>query len=218
MKIIAISDPHNKHNQVYKWLESADMIICAGDISGRGYAHEVENFFVWFSALPYKYKIMIAGNHDFLFEQYPEKAKEMMPDNIIYLEDSSVVIEGLKIYGSPITPFFYNWAFNRFRGDDIKKHWDKIDIDTNILVTHGPPFGILDFVPNGRFQPHNPSDNVGCADLRERIKELKDLKVHIFGHIHEEYGDETVDGVRYLNAAILDDRYMIAHRPHIFEL
>lgn len=218
MKVIAISDTHTKHDKIYKWLEPADMIICAGDISSRGYEYEVKNFLAWYSALPYQYKILIAGNHDFLFEGNPEKIKEIMPENIIYLENSSVNIEGHKIYGSPITPFFYDWAFNRHRGAEIKPYWDKIDEDTEVLITHGPPKGVLDYVHGGSRQVYNDSDNVGCADLSNRINELKNLKVHIFGHIHDQYGDETINGVRYLNASFLNDRYEPAHRPHIFEL
>jgi Icc-related predicted phosphoesterase len=218
MKVIAISDTHSKHNRLYQWLEPADMIICAGDISTRGYEHEVRNFLDWFSKLPYKYKIFIPGNHDFFFERNSALAKTMIPENVIYLNDSSVVIEGYKIYGSPVTPYFYNWAFNRHRGEQIKKHWDAIDDDTDILVTHGPVFGIHDYIYNGSWQPNNPSDNVGCVDLANRVKELKKLKIHICGHIHDQYGDTVVDGVRYINAAFLDDNYAPAHRPVFFEL
>lgn len=219
MKVIAISDPHGKHNRLYQWLEPADMIICAGDISGRGRADEVKSFLKWYAYLPYKYKIFIAGNHDFMFQDYPTESKELIPEGIIYLENSSVVIEGFKFYGSPITPNFHNWAFNRSRGDQIKKYWDAIDEDTDVLITHGPPFGIHDFVRDGRLQkPYNDSDNVGCADLMHRVCELQKLKFHIFGHIHEGYGDTTLGGVRYINAAFLNDRYEPAHRPVFFEL
>jgi len=219
MKVIAISDPHGKHNKLYQWLEPADMIICAGDISGRGEENEIKSFLKWYEFLPYKHKILIAGNHDFFFERYPDRIKRLIPEGITYLENSSVVIEGFKFYGSPITPRFYNWAFNKSRGEEIKKYWDAIDADTDVLITHGPPFGFHDLVPNGRFQrPYNDSDNVGCVDLMHRISELEKLKVHIFGHIHEGYGETVLGGVRYINAAFLNDRYEPAHRPIFFEL
>jgi Icc-related predicted phosphoesterase len=219
MKVIAISDPHTKHDRLYQWLEPADMIICAGDVMNSGRKEqEAKNFLNWFSALPYKYKIFIAGNHDFFFQDNPEKVKEMIPEGVIYLNDSSITIEGHKIYGSPVTPYFYNWAFNRHRGAEIKKHWDMIEKDTNVLITHGPAFGIHDYVPDGSRQPNNPSDNVGCVDLLNRIAELKNLKVHICGHIHEGYGDVTLGGVRYINASFLNDRYEPAHRPVFFDL
>jgi Icc-related predicted phosphoesterase len=218
MKIIALSDTHRKHKQIYKWLEPADMIIHAGDITGGGYDWEIKDFFSWFSQLPYQYKICIAGNHDKFFEKKPEEARKLVPENVIYLEDSSVTIEGIKIYGSPVQPTFYNWAFNRNRGADIKAYWDKIEPDTNILVTHGPPFKILDYVEDGRLQkPYNQYDNVGCEDLLARVKELKDLKYHIFGHIHSGHGDHEEDGVKFMNASFLDEAYQPAYRPHIFE-
>lgn len=220
MKIVAISDTHNYHKllSTMDWLPPADLLIHGGDICSRGNRLEVQDFLDWFFRLDqYKYKVFIAGNHDKCLEQYPLMLKNtIFPEGVHYLNDSGVEIEGIKIWGSPIQPWFYNWAFNRQRGADIKKHWDLIPNDTQILVTHGPPFKILDEVL--RWNPANPSKNVGCEDLSKKIEELNDLKVHIFGHIHEAYGEENINGVKYLNASVLDSYYDLVNKPHVFEI
>ncbi|HEX8516878.1 MAG TPA: metallophosphoesterase [Bacteroidia bacterium] len=139
MKFVAISDTHGQHNNLR--LPQADVIIHAGDITKRGNKEEVVEFLTWFAELPFTYKIFIAGNHDFFFEESSEaEIENLIPSNVIYLCNNSVLINGIKIWGSPITPYFFNWAFNRHRGDDISKYWDLIPMDTDILITHGPPF------------------------------------------------------------------------------
>ena len=124
---------------------------------------------------------------------------------IIYLNDSGVVIDGLKIWGSPIQPDFFNWAFNRKRGEEIKKHWDLIPNDTNILITHGSPYGISDLCAHG--------ERVGCEELLLKVNELRDLSVHAFGHIHEGYGVNTINEVQFINACSLDEKYRYCNDP-----
>jgi len=253
-KIVLISDTHNKHRNIYvlKPEDSlqnmdvlynisgnsfmpaeADMIIHAGDMSNMGYETEVEDFLKWFSELPYKYKILIAGNHDWLFELQRGIAKDMLKKypNIIYLENDFVEIdmnegfaslansgeEGstivpsnkLKIWGSPITPWFHSWAFNKIRGDEINRYWAHIPDDIDILVTHGPPHGILDMVLEG--------SEKGCEMLMERIKQIKP-KLHVFGHIHEAAGHEEKDEIHFVNASLVNVRMQLMHKPTIFEV
>lgn len=220
MRIVTISDTHNKHKQLT--IPDGDMIIHCGDFTSLGRSDEIKDFIKWFSRLPHKYKIMIAGNHDWGLEidqsQYDKWSlyryqphmdlldirQEILPlmkaNDIIYLNSSSVEIEGIKIYGSPVSPEFHGWAYNRFRGEDIKKEWDGIPDDTNILITHGPPFGILDKTTIG--QKH-----VGCEELAQKIQKLPDLKLHIFGHIHENRGIIKLFNVTYINTSSLDLRY-----------
>lgn len=124
--------------------------------------------------------------------------QEVMPDSIHYLEDSSVCIEGINFYGSPVTPFFYDWAFNCERGEKIKQYWDKIPENTDVLITHGPPFGILDKTTTGEI--------VGCEELAKAVNRIQP-KVHIFGHIHEEYGMIAKGETTYINASLLNERY-----------
>jgi predicted phosphodiesterase len=214
MKITCISDTHNKHNHIpTQYLSGGDCIIHAGDVSGRGTRTEIENFLWWFDKLPYTHKILISGNHDFFFEEAPEYEIEAVLakfPSITYLNDSGVEIEGLKIWGSPVQPWFYNWAFNR-KGTDICKHWDLIPLDTDILITHGPAKGYLDLTLHG--------DVTGCPYLLEKISEMTNLKLFVHGHIHEAYGRvDFPNGGVFLNASVLDARYVIKNLPHEIEI
>jgi Icc-related predicted phosphoesterase len=209
MIFLTLSDTHGKHG-LLKNLPKADAIIHAGDVSSSGSEHSVVDFMNWFSDLDYEFKIFIAGNHDFYFERESTSyLKKMIPANLIYLNDSGVTINGINIWGSPITPWFYDWAFNRERGVEINKHWKLIPKNTDVLVTHGPPAGILDQV--------NADRGVGCEDLLKRINSIKP-KVHVFGHIHEAYGSEVSGYTKFINASILDEKYQIANEPILFSL
>jgi Icc-related predicted phosphoesterase len=204
----AISDTHLKHHSLQ--LNKTDVIIHAGDVSSRGRESEVLDFLDWFSKLDFEYKIFIAGNHDFFFEQADEnRIHNKIPDNVIYLNDSGTNVKGLNIWGSPISPWFYNWAFNRHRGAQIKKHWDLIPNDTDILITHGPPHKILDRTLSG--------DDAGCEDLYNKIKEIKP-KYHIFGHIHEGYGTYKNEDTTFINASVVNANYNLVNKPIVFEL
>ena len=207
MRFVAISDTHGKHQFE---LPAGDVILHAGDVSSRGHKAEVQRFLDWFAGLDYRYKIFIAGNHDFFFETATQTEIEaMIPEGLIYLNDSGVEIEGIKIWGSPIQPWFYDWAFNRRRGPDIQKHWDLIPEDSDIVITHGPVFGILDRTASGQV--------VGCEDLLPVIQRIAP-KVHLCGHIHEAYGTRQVGDTLFINASILDLRYTIAHDPVVFDV
>lgn len=217
MKILCISDTHTKHDKIPSvYLENADnaidMIIHAGDVSSRGTETEIINFLEWYDKLPFKYKIFIPGNHDFFFEKTDNDLIIKLLSkytSITYLNDSGIDIDGIKIWGSPITPYFHNWAFNRI-GYEINKHWDLIPLDTNILITHGPVFGYLDLTLQGI--------RSGCEFLRERLPDFTDLKMHICGHIHEAYGEhEVVDGQLFLNASVLNRRYEMQNKPIFIE-
>ena len=213
MKFVLISDTHTQHDDRRLVLPKGDAIIHAGDISYRGGRIEVENFLKWYDALPYKYKILIAGNHDFFFETYSKETVDQLLSQyptVIYLNDSGITIEDIKIWGSPVQPWFHSWAFNR-RGEEICKHWDLIPLDTNILITHGPVHGYLDLTLNG--------DVTGCPYLLKKIPDLKELKLHVCGHIHEAYGEvEFADGVKFVNASVLDARYVMKNKPVVVEI
>jgi Icc-related predicted phosphoesterase len=207
MRFVALSDTHGKHNFD---LPPGDVLLHAGDVSSRGLKSEIQRFLDWFSSLDYTYKIFIAGNHDFFFEEAPkEEIDAMIPDNLIYLNDSGVEIEGIKIWGSPIQPWFHDWAFNRKRGPEIQKYWDLIPTDSDIVITHGPAFGIHDRLVSGM--------PVGCEDLLPTLQRIAP-KVHLCGHIHEAYGERQVGDTLFLNASILNVRYEIANVPIEFEL
>jgi Icc-related predicted phosphoesterase len=206
MKIVFISDTHGQHEKLV--LPEGDMIIHAGDVSKRGGMAEMEYFLNWYESLPFTHKVFTVGNHDFLAENAPEIFKKLIPNNCIYLENSDVVIEGIRIWGSPITPWFFDWAFNRQRGADIAKYWATIPEGTDIIVTHGPAYNILDRTTRG--------DLTGCVDLKTKIEEIKP-KYHVFGHIHEAYGMKMVGETTFINASVLDEQYRFVNKPIVLD-
>lgn len=204
MKITAISDTHSLHNQLS--LPGGDMLVHAGDVCNRGTQQEAINFMEWIEKQPYTYKVFIAGNHDFFFENFTQQEiQDRLPKGVFFLNDSGIEIEGIKIWGSPITPTFCNLAFNKNRGNEIAKHWDKIPQDTDILITHGPPYGILDKILNGL--------HVGCEDLVQKIIAIKP-KFHIFGHIHEAHGLTKQDDTTYINVSSVNMEYKVREVPY----
>lgn len=208
MKVIAISDTHGYHDLLT--LPSGDVLIHAGDVSSQGSKQEVQDFLQWFSDLNYEHKIFIAGNHDFFFERADsDMITSIIPDNVIYLNDSGISIGGLNIWGSPVTPWFFDWAFNRHRGADIKKHWKLIPQNTDILITHGPVYGVLDRTIHGQ--------RVGCEVLKDATEVIKP-KVHICGHIHESYGQVQTMDTLYINASVLDVQYRLVNDAVLFEI
>lgn len=206
MKIVLLSDTHGSHS--YLDIPQGDLLIHAGDFSMRGREGETRNFIDWFSAQPHPHKVFISGNHDFLAEEDPAIFRTMLPDNVHYLENSGVEIEGIEIWGSPISPWFHNWAFNRHRGDAIRPYWQKIPLTTDILITHGPPYGILDETDRGEV--------VGCQDLWNRIEEVQP-KLHVFGHIHEGYGQLQKEETLFVNASIVNLRYNPVNAPVVLD-
>lgn len=208
MKFVVIADTHGQHAKLL--LPAGDVLIHAGDVTRRGKEAEVVDFLQWFAAQPFEHKIFIAGNHDFYFEGTPaDDIERLIPAGVTYLNDSGTVINGIHIWGSPVTPWFLNWAFNRHRGRDIRRHWDLIPADTNILITHGPVHGILDKTVNGQ--------HVGCEDLLHTVQLIKPV-YYIGGHIHEAYGVLSKGGTTFINASVLDEEYKLVNSPVAFDL
>jgi len=226
-KILCISDTHGKHSQIPKeWLEDADIIIHAGDISNVGGLTEIEYFCEWFSSLSqYKHKIFIAGNHDFGFETKSIEATQIVRKypNITYLEDTMVEVEGLKIYGTPWQPEFFDWAFNVKRGSDLAKKWSEVPSNLDILITHGPAYGMVDWVEprknhGGEFRKFIDGGNVGCEDLLDAVTTRIKPKYLISGHIHYAYGEMVRNNINFINASTLNEQYMVTNPPIIFEI
>jgi Icc-related predicted phosphoesterase len=209
MKIVMLSDTHGEHRKVK--VPDGDLLIHAGDSMTDGMnPRELEDLNDWFGTLPHPNKILIAGNHDFLFEKVD--ITRGLITNATYLQDEYVHVDGLKIYGSPWQPEFFNWAFNLPRGAALKQKWDMIPSNTDILVTHGPPFGYQDTVKHWKGPEH-----AGCKDLLDRVKEVKPI-IHVFGHIHSGAGYTQDGSTTYVNAAVVDERYRVRHNPTVITL
>ena len=213
-RITFISDTHTKHRMLD--LPGGDILIHSGDLMNSGYnLNDVHDFLMWFEKQDYKELIFIAGNHDRMFENHPIRMDEILEGfpSVTYLEDDWVDVDGIKIYGSPWQPEFYNWAFNLPRGgDDIEEKWSMIPPDTDILITHGPPQGHLD--TSGA--PYN-EPNLGCELLRIYVDNIKP-KIHVFGHIHEGYGIDYEKNTLFVNASICTDRYEPTNKPIVIDL
>jgi predicted phosphohydrolase len=219
MRLVIISDTHNFHRQLV--LPDGDVLIHAGDSTGTGTVPEVTDFLQWFASQPHSHKLMIAGNHDWLFEKSPGYADMLLSQvpSVTYLQDSGVVIDGVRFWGSPWQPWFHSWAFNLERGSAIAERWALIPDGTQVLITHGPPFGMLDWIRPG-------TTNLGCEELKKRVAQLYRLRVHAFGHIHGGYGryDETEDfdanyiETRFVNASICNEAYEPVNAPIVVEL
>jgi len=210
MKLCIISDTHNKHKRLGN-LPEADVIIHCGDFTSMGRNHEIIEFMKWFSRLEqYKYKICVAGNHDWLFDTNRLIAREKVPMNVTYLEDQEVVIEGVKFYGTPVQLPFMNWAFNKPE-ERLIEHWKAIPDDTDVLITHQPPHSIFDWSVYDNKATGSPSL---YWEVVERIKP----KVHCFGHIHSGHGVKVIEDTTFINASNLDEQYMCVYDPVLIEI
>lgn len=232
LKAVIISDTHTRQKGLE--IPEGDLLIHSGDFCGRGEEWEALSFLKWIGRLSHKRKIVVAGNHDFPCQTNPvwflDEFKARVPGGI-YLNEESCEIEGIKFYGSPWTTWFYDWAFNLKREPTTKfrighennytaeECWAKIPEDTQVLITHGPRYGILDTNEEGQM----------CGDkvLRNRIAEINSIRFHIHGHIHHGYGIQNVKYYRdrkfshevmHINAAVLDDSYKLINKPIIIDI
>ncbi len=239
MRITHISDTHNKHKQLNGKLPGGDLLIHSGDFTSIGREHEVEGFIKWFNEIDnYTNKVFIAGNHDLTFEseillknksEYFERKPYSNPnpsmgkpdwlevllqsdldDNVFYLENSFLILDDIKIWGSPYSPSFgHGWAFNSDRGYDINSIWSKIPNDTEIVITHTPIYGYCD-------RTQNTYENVGCANLYHRLNELEP-HLHFSGHIHEAYGYKQTHWGYAFNGCNCDLTYEVYNEPITFD-
>ncbi len=197
MHILHLSDTHSKHRLLQN-LQSADVIIHSGDVSFAGSEDEIMDFVEWFIALPHKYKIFIAGNHDdCLFGTNVDG----LPENCFYLCNSEVKIEGVKFYG---VPMFMEDAMS----GDYDKNIQKIPNDTDVLITHQPPYCVLDSSANITY---------GDRNLLQTVLKIQP-KYHLFGHIHDAYGSEKNDNTLFINAAVLNEHYEISNKPILLDI
>jgi len=211
MRLVLLSDTHTMHDQVV--VPDGDVLIHAGDLTFTGKAIQWTAALKWFGGLPHKHKIYIAGNHDFGSDLFCETN-----EHFTYLNNSEVVIDGVKFWGSPITPTFGRWAHMSDR-EVIHEYWDKIPNDTEVLITHGPPWGILD--ESGL--SYNPG-HLGDEALHDAVFERVQPKVHVFGHIHGGYGhkfkirENEIADILFYNASVVNEEYEVVNAPWVVDI
>jgi len=219
-KVVCISDTHGLHKSIENDLPEGDMIIHAGDCTNVGELGQIVEFFEWYSKLPYKNKILIAGNHDFGFQDRPNEIRKFLEGTgITYLQDEVAIIDGLTIFGSPWTLAFKNWAFMTDESG-LKEIYEKTACkkeSPDIIVTHGPLKGFLDSLDVLR-PPNYKEEHLGCEALLNLMK-LHTPKYVIHGHIHGGYGKHMFNRrTTLINASICNERYDPINKPIVIEL
>lgn len=212
MRLVCISDTHGDHEGIE--LPDGDVLIHAGDLSSHGQMAETRAFMQWLGAQAFDHILCIAGNHDRFMEQEPSMAAQFAQDHgVLLLNDSGCAIDGVRFWGSPITPRYFDWAFMRDPGRPIEAHWHLIPQETDVLITHGPPHGIMDEVQ----RPDGSVENTGCPSLLAKVRSICPV-VHVFGHIHEGHGSVNQDGIAFFNVSTMDKHYRRAHLPVVIDL
>jgi Icc-related predicted phosphoesterase len=206
MRLVVLSDTHSQHDEID--VPEGDVLIHAGDMSSGGTLDELRQFNDWLADLPHRRKLFVPGNHDFCFEgQTRDRALDVLTEATCLI-DQETTIDDYTIWGAPWQPKFFDWAFNKRRGRELREKWEQIPESTDLLITHGPPRGIGDEVSHG--------ERVGCRELYERITVVQP-EYHVFGHIHEGYGQYVDNGVTFVNASVCDVRRSPRNRPIVIE-
>jgi Icc-related predicted phosphoesterase len=204
MRIVLISDTHGLHRQLD--VPGGDILIHAGDFTLDSKPPSiVSDFNGWLGTLPHRHKVVVPGNHEFVLEEPRNRAAIT---NATLLIDTGVEVEGISIWGSPVTPL-YGGAFGKSNPEDRKRHWAQVPEGLDILITHGPPFAILD---------HGGSEErrEGCPQLLEAVFRALP-RVHVFGHIHAGYGTLRTDDTLFVNASLLGDNGSLTRKPVVID-
>lgn len=217
MRIVAISDTHSQ-NPHTKWkIPEGDVLVHAGDGTAVGSEQQVEQLARWLGRLPHPRKLYVPGNHDRLFLTLPLTATGILEaSGVEVLMDRGVRIDGLLFWGSPWLA--WRGGHMAFERPDVDVARALIPAETHVLITHSPPYGILDYTPIGG------GDQIGCSSLANHVYYRIRPRVHIFGHCHYSGGREvTLDrdpgAVRFINAALVDDfNRPLPREPFVIDL
>lgn len=218
-KIVCIADTHGLQDQIVSGASSflsipdGDILVHAGDLTLDGSFKSFAKFLAWFSGFPHKHKVFVGGNHDRILDINYDLVKNLVQESgCVYLENTFVKLDGVKIWGSPMTPRFFNWYFMDDR-QNMRKYWKNIPKNLDLLITHGPPYKIMDHTDNDL----NPDPNVGCKELLRVVNEVKP-RFHVFGHIHGGYGMQKIGKTTFANVSICNENYETVNKPVIIEV
>ena len=215
MKIVCISDIHGKFS-VIPHLPEGDTLIIAGDLTNNGALSQLKELDSLLQKTSFKHIVMIAGNHDWCFQNEDKQEARQILKDYTYLQDELAMIDGLYFYGSPWQPEFCNWAFNLPRGKQLQEKWNRIPTFTDVLITHGPPYGVLDSIQDNSF--HKVGKSLGDQDLEDVLLDKVHPKLHVFGHIHSSHGQVELLNTIYVNASILNEMYQITYNPIVVDI
>ncbi len=205
-KLVLIADTHGR-NDLLDGLPDGDVLIHCGDCTRYGSRAGLQEFVEIYGALPHKKKILIAGNHDGCFQKHPKEARAIVKDaRVTYLEDDNIRINGLNYWGIPWTPTFNNWWF---MGDEdfLAEKWAQIPASVDVIISHGPPAGILD-----------GPEVAGSQSQADIVDILLRPRLNVFGHIHEGYGYHKKNGITYVNCSLLNEAYVPGNKPIVLYL
>ena len=206
-RLVCIADTHGLHRDLD--LPLGDILIHAVDFDGRS-VEAINDFNAWLGTLAFRHKLVIAGNHDLLFDKRPKLARKHLT-NAVYLQDSGIRLEGLNFWGSPVNSVLgEDWAFSRERLVKLRQHWDLIPDSTDVPITHEPPYGTLD-------KADILTKHWGCQYLLGALLRVKP-KLHVFGHIHGGYGQESAWNMTLVNCAVVDNQRRLTNLPKVVEL
>lgn len=187
MKIVTMSDTHCIHEYMKYKVPDGDVLIHAGDFTSNGSEKQIEHFVKWFEKFPHKHKLVICGNHELKYSENTKGIRSFFPSSIKLIHDRSIIIDGLKFFGQPRTPRFFDWGWMYERGLEAEQVWSKVPDDTDVLICHGPPLMCGDKCPD-HMDPWTKRDvHVGCPEQAKRLHQLK-VRYVICGHIHESWG------------------------------
>jgi predicted phosphodiesterase len=206
LRVVCISDSHQQGRDVV--IPPGDLLVHAGDLTNCGTLGELEAEISWLRSLPHRHKVIIAGNHDFCFEQQNSEARALC-EGLVYLQDEHAVVEGLRIHGSPWSPWFFGWAFGLERGAAIREKWDLIPAELDLLITHGPPHSLGDRAFTG--------EQVGCEELLLATRRLAP-RFHVFGHVHEGYGVFRDGVTTHVNASMVNLQFQPLNPPVVLDI
>jgi Icc-related predicted phosphoesterase len=226
-RLVFVSDTHTMQGQLTQAIiaAKADILVHCGDATGTGKISEVGDFSDWCEMLLrksyVKHVVMIAGNHDLLFDHGhkvvrndwpsgPESCRARLEDaGVVYLQDDEATVAGLRFYGVPWTPRFFDWAFQIDTPGQDEEIFGRVPENIDVLLTHGPARGIRDLVPRGEL--------VGSPALLRALDRVRP-RIHAFGHIHEGYGMTLRNGTLCINASTCTGNYKPTNPPIVVDL